>query len=159
VVGSCHFNQSEMALSPSARIGTLKSCLTPPTLSERRCYDSHQGFAYLLVSNVRWADVKRNQEVSGMSLTRETPEPMEQDDAGNVRQPDSHSSIARKRITAALVLLLMVLVFTIHNYHRSTNLRGAVDWRWLLVGELPIAVLLVAVVIHVLRKRKPEIYR
>jgi hypothetical protein len=34
-----------------------------------------------------------------------------------------------------------------------------VDWRWLLVGELPIAVLLVAVVVHVLRKRDPEIYR
>ena len=84
---------------------------------------------------------------------------MEQDDAGNVRQPDSHGPIVRKRITAALALLLMVLVFTIHNYHRSTNLRGAVDWRWLLVGELPIAVLLVAVVVHVLRKREPEIYR
>jgi hypothetical protein len=80
---------------------------------------------------------------------------MEQGDSGSVRRPDSHSTILRKRITAALALLLMVLVFTIHNYHRSTNLRGVVDWRWLLVGELPIAVLLVAVVVHVLRKKGP----
>lgn len=78
---------------------------------------------------------------------------MEQRDAGNVRRPDSHCSILRKRVKAALALLLMVLIFAIHNYYRSTSLRGAVDWHWFWVGELPIAVLLVAVVVHVLRKR------
>jgi hypothetical protein len=41
----------------------------------------------------------------------------------------------------------MVLMFTIHNYHRSAG-----DWRWFWVGEVPIAVLLVFVVVQVLRK-------
>ena len=63
------------------------------------------------------------------------------------------SAILRKRIFAALALLLMVLMFTIHNYHRSTYLRSAVDWRWFWIGEAFIAVWLVFVVVQFLRKR------
>jgi hypothetical protein len=36
------FNQSEMALSPSARWSVREKCLTPPTLSETRCYNSNR---------------------------------------------------------------------------------------------------------------------
>jgi hypothetical protein len=87
-----------------------------------------------------------------MSLKRETSEPTEQRDAGNIKHPHSHSTILRKRILAALALFLMVLMFAIHNYHRSMSLRGAVDWRWFWVGEVFIAVWLVFVIAQVIRK-------
>jgi hypothetical protein len=79
---------------------------------------------------------------------RDTPEPIEQRDFGNVRHPHSRSAILRKRILAALALVLMVLIFTIHNYHRSAG-----DWRWFWVGEVFIAVWLAFVIVQVLRKR------
>ena len=66
-----------------------------------------------------------------MNLKRDRPEPIEQRDAGNVRCPSSRSAILRKRILAAFALVLMVLVFAIHTYHRSAG-----DWRWFWVGEI-----------------------
>jgi hypothetical protein len=79
-----------------------------------------------------------------MNLKRDTP--IEQRDAGDIRHFHSRSAILRKRILAALALVLMVLMFTIHNYHRSAG-----DWRWFWVGEVPIAALLVFVVVQVRR--------
>ena len=83
---------------------------------------------------------------------RQSPQLIEDRDDGNVRRPDSHNAIVRKRTIAALALLLVVLVFTLHNYHRSMDLQCTVDWRWFWVGELPTALLLVAVNVRVLRK-------
>ena len=87
-----------------------------------------------------------------MSLERETSEPIEQRNPGNVGHPHSHSATLRKRIMAALALVLMVLMFTIHNFHRSGHLRSAGDWRWFWVGEVVMAVWLVFVVVQALRK-------
>jgi hypothetical protein len=42
VVGTAISTRAKWRSSPSARIGTLKSCLTPPTLSERRYYIRHE---------------------------------------------------------------------------------------------------------------------
>ena len=85
-----------------------------------------------------------------MGVKRET---IERRDAGNVRHPHCHRAIIRKRILAALALLLMVLMLTIHNYHRSANLRGSVDWRWFLGGEVMMGVWLVLAVARFLRQR------
>lgn len=82
-----------------------------------------------------------------MNLKRDTPEPIEQRDAGKVKHPNSRGAILRKRILAALALVLMVLMFAIHNYHRSAG-----DWRWFWVGEVFIPVWLVFAVVQVLRK-------
>ncbi len=87
-----------------------------------------------------------------MSFKRETLEVIERRDDENVRRSDSRKALLRKRTMAALALLLVVLAFTAHNYHRSMDLLGTVDWRWFLVGELPVAFLLVAAIVRVLRK-------
>jgi hypothetical protein len=84
-----------------------------------------------------------------MSVKRETSE---QCDAGNVGHLHCHRAILRKRILAALALLLMVLMFTIHNYHRSTNLRGSVDWLWFGGGGVMMGVWLGLAVAQFLRK-------
>ena len=47
VVGTAISTRAKWRSSPSARIGMLKSCLTPPTLSETRCFNSYEGFSLL----------------------------------------------------------------------------------------------------------------
>lgn len=81
--------------------------------------------------------------------------PIEQRDAGNVKHSHPHSAVLRKRILAALAVLLMVLMFTLHNYHRSRDLQNAVDWRWFWAGETFIAAWLLFVVVHLLRRKGP----
>jgi hypothetical protein len=66
--------------------------------------------------------------------------------------PRLSSAILRKRILAALALLLMVLMLTIHNYRRSTYLRRT-DWRWFWAGEVMVGVLVVVGIVQVLRER------
>jgi hypothetical protein len=87
-----------------------------------------------------------------MSFKRETPEPIEQRDAGNVRRPHLRGVILRKRILAAFALVLLALMNTMYLYHRSAYLRNNRDWRWFWVGEVFTGVWLVFAVVQVLRK-------
>jgi hypothetical protein len=87
-----------------------------------------------------------------MSLKRETPEPIEQHDAGNVRLADSHSAILRKRIVAAFALVLLALMNTMYLYHRSAYLRNNGDWSLFWIGAVFNGVLLVFGVVQILRK-------
>ena len=87
-----------------------------------------------------------------MSLKQETPEPIGQRDAGNVRHPRLRSAILRKRILAFFLIVLCALMLTMYFYHRSAYLRSAGDWRLFWVGEVFIGVWLVFAVVQVLRK-------
>ena len=87
-----------------------------------------------------------------MSLKRETPEPIEQRDAGNVGHPRLRSAILRKRILAIFLVVLCALMLTMYVYYRSAYLRSAGDWRWFWVGEVIVAVWLVFGMVQVLRK-------
>jgi len=49
----------------------------------------------------------------------------------------------RNPILAVLALFLMVLMFTIHNYHRASG-----DWGWFFVGEISIGIWLGFVVVR-----------
>jgi hypothetical protein len=87
-----------------------------------------------------------------MSLKRETPEPIEQRDAGNVGLPRLRSAIFRKRILAVFLHFLCALMLTTYVYYRSAYLRSAGDWRWFWVGEAIVGVWIVFAVVQVLRK-------
>jgi hypothetical protein len=87
-----------------------------------------------------------------MSLKRETSEPIEQRNAGNVRDSRSHSAILRKRILAVFFVVLCALMLTMYVYYRSAYLRSAGDWRWFWVGEGIVGVWLVFGIVQVLRK-------
>jgi hypothetical protein len=91
--------------------------------------------------------------IARMSLKRETPEPIEHRDAGNVRHPHSRGAILRKRILAVFLAVLCALMLTMYFYYRSAYLRSAGDWRWFWVGEVFIGVWLVFAVVQVFRKR------
>jgi hypothetical protein len=87
-----------------------------------------------------------------MSLKRETPEPIEQRDAGNFRPPRLRSAILRKRIMTAFLIVFTALMFTIYTYHRTAYLRRAGDWLWFWVGEGIIGVWFVFAIVQLLRK-------
>jgi hypothetical protein len=87
-----------------------------------------------------------------VSLKRETPESIEQREAGNVKHPRLTSAVLRKRIMAAFALVLIALMLTAYIYHRSAYLRNASDWRLFWIGEVFIAGWLVFCVVQVLRK-------
>ncbi len=86
-----------------------------------------------------------------MSLKRETPEPIGQRDAGNVRHPRLSSAILRKRIMGVFLIVLSVLVLTAYAYYWSTYL-GSTHWLSFWVREGMISVLLVFGIVEVLRK-------
>ena len=87
-----------------------------------------------------------------MSLKRETPEPIEQRDAGNVGHPRSSSTILRKRIMGVFVIVLTALMLAAYVYYRCAYQRSAGDWRWFWVGEVIVGVLVVVGIVRVLRK-------
>ena len=87
-----------------------------------------------------------------MSAKRETQEPIEQRDAGNVRQPHARTAISRRRIMATLALVLLALMNTLYLYHRSAYLRNSSDWRLFWIGEVFTGVWLVFGVVQILRK-------
>jgi hypothetical protein len=76
VVGTAISTRAKWRSSPSALIGMLKICLTPPTLSERRYYVSHDRFQFfelttsieriLLEVRRKWAKLYLSQSVLGM---------------------------------------------------------------------------------------------
>lgn len=84
--------------------------------------------------------------VGRMSTNKETPESLEPD-AGNAGH-----AILRKRVTAALALVLLALMNTLYLYHRSEYLRRNGDWGWFWGGEVLTGVWLVFGVVQVLRK-------
>jgi hypothetical protein len=90
--------------------------------------------------------------IARMSFKRETPEPIEQRDAGNIRHPRSSSAILRKRIMGVFVIVLTALMLTAYVYYRSTYQRNADDWTWFWVGEVIVGVWLVFGIVQVLRK-------
>lgn len=90
--------------------------------------------------------------IAGMSLKRETTEPIEQRDVGNVRHSHSRSAILRKRIFGVFLLVLSTLTLAMYVYKRSTYL-GSTDWRWFWVGEVIVGVLLVSVIVQVFKKK------
>jgi hypothetical protein len=87
-----------------------------------------------------------------MSLKRETPETIEQRDAGNVRPPFVSEAILRKRILAAFAVVLLALMNTMYLYHRSAYLRNNGDWRWFWFGEIFTCGWLIFGIVQVLRK-------
>ena len=87
-----------------------------------------------------------------MNLKRETPEPIEQRDAGNVKHPHLSSAILRKRVTAAIVLALITLTLAMSVYYQTAFLRRAGDWRWFWVGEAIVGAQLAYGIVQVLRK-------
>jgi hypothetical protein len=87
-----------------------------------------------------------------MSLKRETPEHIEQRDAGNVEHPRLRSAILRKRILSVFLVFLCALMLTMYVYYRSAYLRSAGEWRWFWVGEAVVGVWLVFGIVQVLRK-------
>lgn len=93
--------------------------------------------------------------IAGMNLKRETAEPIEQRDAGNVRHSHSRSVILRKRIFGVFLLVLSTLTLAMYVYYRSRYL-GSTDWRWFWVGEVIVGFLLVSVIVQVFRK-KPKL--
>ena len=93
--------------------------------------------------------------IAGMSLKRETEEPIEQRDAENVRRSHSRSAVLRKRIFGFFLLVLSALTLGMYVYYRSTYL-GSTDWRWFWVGEVIVGCLLVSVIVQLLRK-KPKL--
>jgi hypothetical protein len=98
---------------------------------------------------------RRNELASSrMSLKLGAPEPIEQRDAGNVRDPHSRSAILRKRVFAVFVLVLCALMLTMYFYCRSAYLGSAWDWRRFWVAEVFIGVWLVFAVAQVLRKER-----
>jgi len=100
-----------------------------------------------------WGTYKSDPEVSEwMSLKRETPEPIEQPDDGNARHPRLRRAILRKRVIAALVLVLSTLTFAMYVYYRSAFLRRAGYWRWFWVGEAIVGAQLAYGIVQVLRK-------
>ena len=104
---------------------------------------------YCLTSRLR---AKSYEQVSEwMSLKRETPEPIEQRDAGNVGPPRSSSTILRKRILAVFVIVLTALMLTAYVYYRSAYQRSAGDWRWFWAGEVIVGVLVVVGIVQALR--------
>jgi len=86
-----------------------------------------------------------------MSVKQATREPIEQPDAGNVRDPHSRRAILRKRILSVFLLVLCALMSTAYFYSRSTYL-GSTDWPWFWVGEVIVGGLLVFAVVRAFRK-------
>ena len=87
-----------------------------------------------------------------MSPWRETPDPTEQRDDGNARHPRLRRAILRKRLIAALVLVLGTLTFAMSVYYQTAFLRSAGDWRWFWVGEAIVGAWLAVGIVQVLRK-------
>jgi hypothetical protein len=86
-----------------------------------------------------------------MSLEPETPGPIEQGDAGNVKHPRLSSAILQKRIMGFFLIVLSILVLTAYAYYWSTYL-GSTHWRSFWVREGMIGVLLIFGIVEVLRK-------
>ena len=87
-----------------------------------------------------------------MSVKRETEEPIEQPDDGNLGHPHSHSAALRKRILAFFLIVLCALMSGIYVYYQSAYLRRAGDWRWFWVGEVFTGAWLIFAVVQGLRK-------
>ena len=70
-----------------------------------------------------------------MNLKREVREPIEQRDAGTVRQFRSISTAFRKRIVGILIVIWTALTFAIFVYYRTEYSRSGNDWSSFWVGE------------------------
>ena len=88
--------------------------------------------------------------VARMSLKRETPEPIEQHDEGNVRRP---RVTLRKQILAIFVIVLSTVIMAVCVYFQSAYRRNASELTPFWVGEVMVGILLVVAIVDVLRKR------